>query len=263
MKLITISNLNIPALQIYGHMRDNVVTKDNSFIADSVLVVNILLNTEIEVRSLLATQKYYDENRNLIESKNIPSLYVADKEVMESIVGHKVHHGVMMHGIRPAENKLEELGDKIVLLDGITKNDNIGVIARSAAALKVDSYVVPKQGPHPYGRKALRVSMGHVSKLRLHCYDDKVAAINSLKQLGYKIFGAETMEDATPLQQLSVPEKWVLVLGNERDGVSKEVLDVCDEVVQIEMSSDVNSFNVGIAASILMYQFQAGTKHNI
>jgi len=255
MNLTTITDLNIPLLQIYRHLRDNVVTKDNSFIADSPKVVNLLLETSIEVRSILATKKYFEENRKLIEQKEIPNLYVADKNLMKTIVGHNVHHGVMMHGIRPCETPLKEMGDKIVLLDALSKNDNVGAIARSCAALGVDSFVVAQKAPHPYGRRALRVSMGYVSKLKIHTYDDIFFTIKILKADGYKVFAAEAIKKATPLKSVKIPKKWVLLLGHEDNGLSKEILDASDEIVKIEMSADVKSFNVGIAASILLYQF--------
>lgn len=257
MNLTTITNLDIPSLQIYRHMRDNVVTKDNSFIADSPLVVNILLDTSIKARSLLATRAYYEEHINLIEQKEIPNLYIADKKLMETIVGHRVHHNVMMHGIRPAESSLKEMGKHIVMLDSVSKNDNVGAIARSAAALGVNSYVVPKQGPHPYGRKALRVSMGYVSKLQIHTYNNVYETLETLKNAGYRIFAAENTKDAISLKDVIIPDKWVLLMGHEAMGISLNILRVCDEIIKIDMAMGINSFNVGVAASILMYQFKA------
>jgi tRNA G18 (ribose-2'-O)-methylase SpoU len=255
MNLTTIKDLNIPQLQIYRHLRDNAVTKDNSFIADSPLVVNILLKTPIEVKSILATQKYYDENRELIEGKKIPHLYVADKKLMKEIVGHTIHHGVMMHGIRPIETPINELDDKIIMLDLLSKTDNVGSISRSAAALGINSFLVPSKGPHPYGRRALRVSMGHVSKLKIHTYDDIFHTLKTLKESGYMVFAAEITKDAINLQDVKIPVKWVLLMGDEAHGISNEVLQACDEVVKIEMSKDIKSFNVATAASIMMYQF--------
>lgn len=256
MKLTEIDNLDTPSLTIYRHLRDNAFTEDNSFIADSPKVVNMLLQTPIEVRSLLATEAYYAEFEHLIAPKKIPRLYVADKKLMETIVGHKVHHNVMMHGVRPAPTPLNELGDNILMLDLISKTENVGVVARSAAALGVGSLVMPKNGPHPYGRRALRVSMGHVSMLDVHFYSDMFSTLETLKADGYKLFAAEVTEDATPLAEVAVPKKWVLLMGNEGEGLSQEVLDACDETVQIEMVPGVKSFNVGVAASVLMYQFK-------
>jgi len=256
MNLTKIEDLDTPSLQIYRQLRDNAFSEDNSFIADSPKVVNMLLETSIEVKSILATKDYYEEFETLIRQKKIPRLYVAEKKVIESIVGHKVHHNVMMHGIRPAETPLSELDDTIIMLDEITSTENIGSIARSAAALGVGSYLLPTQGPHPYGRRALRVSMGHVSKLKVHRYDDIFATLETLKANGYSIFAAEVTDDAVPLVEIKVPSRWVLLMGHEGRGISPEVLSACDEAVQIEMEPGIRSFNVGVAAAILMYQFK-------
>ena len=256
MKLIPITTLDIPELQIYKQLRDNAVTKDNSFIADSPKVVTMLLNTQIHVQSILATEKFYHEHAGLIESRDIPLLYVADKATMKEIVGHNIHHGVMMHGIRPKETPIEEMGDHIIMLENITKNENVGAIARSAAALEVDSLIISQKSPHPFGRKALRVSMGYASQLKIESYHDIYATLKQLKSLGYTIFAAEVTEDATPLQQVQVPEKWVLLMGDEHAGISQEIQDVCDETIMIEMSTEVKSFNVAIASSLMMYHFK-------
>jgi tRNA G18 (ribose-2'-O)-methylase SpoU len=256
MKLITINDTKNPYLKIYHQLRDNAFTHDNSFIADSPKVVNLLLEQDIEIKSILATQSYYDQFRELILSKNIPMLFVADKKIMESIVGHKIHHNVMMHGIRPKQVKLEDLDDNIIMLDIISSTENIGSIARSAAALGVNSYLTPSQAPHPYGRRAIRVSMGYISMLKTHIYDDIFSTIQRLKEMGYTIFGAEITSDSIALSKVQIPEKWVLLMGHEGKGLSQEVIEICDILVEVEMVEGIKSFNVGVAASILMYQFR-------
>ncbi len=256
MNLIKITDINIPELLIYQQLRDNLFTKDNSFIADSSKVVNLLLESDIEVKSLLATPEYYDEFQELIESKNIPTLYVADKNLMQTIVGHKLHQNVMMHGIRPQQYKIENLDDNIIMLDNITSTENVGSIARSAAALGINSYLLPKQGPHPFGRRALRVSMGHMAMLKTSIYDDTATTIQELKKEGYTIFAAEITSDSIPLTQAVVPKKWVLLMGHEGHGISPEILSYCDHIINIEMMPNIKSFNVAVAASIIMYSFK-------
>ncbi len=255
MKLIEINNTNIEELQIYHQLRDKAFTSDNSFIADSPKVVNILLQTDIEVKSILATREYYEEFKELVMQKEITKLYVASKEQMQSIVGHKIHHNCMLHGTRPPETPLCELGDKIIMLDNITSSENVGSIARSAAGLGIDSYLIPKQSPHPFARRALRVSMGYASRLKINRYEDIFVTIKDLKKDGYRIYAAEVSLDAIKLSNVKPSKKWVILMGHEGKGISKEVLDICDEIVSIEMLEDVKSFNVGVAASIMMYQF--------
>jgi len=256
MNLITIDDINTPELLIYQQLRDNAFTSDNSFIADSSKVVNLILETEIEVKSIFATQAYYDEFKELIKTKKIPKLYVASKTLMQKIVGHKVHHNVMLHGVRPKERSIEELDNNIVMLDNITSSENVGSIARSASALGVHSYLLPQQGPHPFGRRALRVSMGHASRLKLHRYDNIKETIRTLKEQGYTIYAAEITEKSVPLSKIEVTEKWVLLMGHEGHGISSDILELCDRVIHIEMEANVKSFNVAVAASIILYNFQ-------
>jgi len=256
MNFIEINDINIPELQIYHQFRDNAFTADESFVADSPKVVNLLLETDIEVRSILATQEYYEQHKALIEAKNIPQLFVASRALMQDIVGHKIHHNVMMHGTRPKQFELDELGNNIIMLDEISSTQNIGSIARSAAAIGIDSYLLPVHGPHPWSRRALRVSMGHVAMLKTHRYEEITETIKALKENGYRIYAAEVTEDSTPLASVKVVNKWVLLMGHEGSGLSEDVLALCDEVVTIEMVEGVKSFNVGVAASIMMYQFK-------
>jgi tRNA G18 (ribose-2'-O)-methylase SpoU len=255
MNLTSIETLDLPELQVYRTLRGNLFDRDNSFIADSPRVVLMLLKRGIVPKSILATEQFYEENREAIERyAGGAILYVGTKELLGAIVGRNIHHHVMMHSHRPANVPLEELGDRIVMLERLNNMENIGAIARSAAALGLDGYVVPRSGPHPYGRRAVRVSTGHVSRLDVHLYDDSVETIRALQARGYWVYVAEVTERSIPLSQLrDIPQKWVIVLGNEEEGVSPEVVAACDAMVQIEMDLEVKSFNVSVAGAIVMH----------
>jgi len=256
MTLISITDIHAPELHIYHQFREHAFKADGSFVADSPKVVNLLLESNIQVKSILATQEYYDKHTVLIATKKDAVFYLATKMQMQDIVGHKIHHNVMMHGIRPKDSPLEALDKHIIMLDEISSTQNIGSIARSAAAIGINSYLLPSYGPHPYSRRALRVSMGHVSLLKTHIYSDISKTILKLKSYGYHIYAAEVTKDATLLNQVQVKDKWVLLMGHEGSGLSEEILDLCDEVISIEMTEGVKSFNVGVAASLIMYRLK-------
>jgi tRNA G18 (ribose-2'-O)-methylase SpoU len=258
LNFINISDINAPELQIYHQFREHAFKADGSFVADSPKVVNLLLEEGLEVRSILATEDYYESYASLIAEQRKAILYVATKEQMQNLVGHKIHHNVMMHGIRPKETPLSELGDNILMLDEISSTQNVGAIARTMAGLGIDSYLVPSYAPHPYSRRALRVSMGHIAMLKVHIYTQLEETLLALKQEGYRIYGAEVTENSTALSSVKVTDKWVLLMGHEGFGLSPEILSLCDEIVTIEMMEGVKSFNVGIAASIMMYEFKYG-----
>ncbi|KIM11267.1 MAG: rRNA methyltransferase [Sulfuricurvum sp. PC08-66] len=254
LQLTPVEDVTLPELALYHKFRDSAFASDESFIADSPKVVNLLLQSTLEIKSILATPAYYAQHEELIARHDIPVLYVAEKSVLEVIAGVSMHHNCMMHAIKPSSHALEALDAQVVMLDSIASSENIGLMARSAAALGIGSYVLPARGPHPFGRRALRVSMGYASRLKIHIYEDIFGTLAHLKSLGYTIIAAEITPDARPLSSIEAPLKWVLLMGSEDKGISAEVLACCDAVVAIEMAPEVKSLNVGVAASIMMYQ---------
>ncbi len=251
-----IQNIDIPELEIYSSLRESAFREDGSFIADSPKVVNLLLESDLEIKSMLATAEYYEEFTALVNAKNIPHKYLTTKEEMKKIVGHKIHHNCMMHGIRPADTPLDALDDTILILDGITSAENVGSIVRSCAALGVGSLIFANETPHPFNRRALRVSMGHSHLIKTHVHRDIKETILSLQAKGYSVFAAEVTVDSVPLSQAEVPKKWALIMGHEGRGIADDILELCDSVVTIEMQEGIKSFNVGVAASIMMYSFK-------
>ena len=243
-------------MQIYKELRESAFRDDESFIADSPKVVNLLLESDVEVKSVLATEEYYREFAPLIVKHQGIICYEATKEEMGKIVGHKIHHNCMMHGIRPPNATLEALGDGVLLLDGITSAENVGSIVRSCAALGVDSLVIANETPHPFNRRALRVSMGHAYLLRTYVHADIKESILAFQKRGYRVYAAEVAAGATMLADVEVAKKWVLVMGHEGRGINQEILSLCDEVVTIEMQEGIKSFNVSVAAAVMMYRFK-------
>ena len=255
-KIERVESIESEELRIYKELRESAFRDDGSFIADSPKVVNLLLQSELEIKSILATEAYYEEFAPLLEGKNIPKLYLTTKEEMSKIVGHKIHHNCMMHGIRPPNATLGELGSGVLLLDGITSAENVGSIVRSCAALGVDSLVIANETPHPFNRRALRVSMGYAHHIRTHVHKDIKESIVAFRERGYRVYAAEVAPNATMLHDVQVAQKWVLIMGHEGRGISQDILELCDEVVSIEMQEGVKSFNVGVAASVMMYRFK-------
>ncbi len=256
MKLIPVTRIDDPRLEIYRSFRENAFRADGSFVADSPHVVKLLMQEGVRIQSLLATERFYKDNAVFLARFEIPQAYVAPRSEIEKIVGHKIHHNVMMHAYRPAPSPIEALGNRIVMLDEISKADNIGAIARSAAALGATGYLLPEQGPHPYNRRAVRISTGHIARVRYSLYDDPLSTLSRLKSLGYRLFAAEVTPDATPLSRVVVPERYVIVLGHEKKGLSPDILALCDETIAIEMEPGIKSFNIAVAASIILYRFR-------
>jgi tRNA G18 (ribose-2'-O)-methylase SpoU len=260
-RIIELDGLERPELAPYRTLRGNLFDRDGSFVADSPRVVGQLLESGLEFRSLLCTPEYFEKERERIEAAGVPVVYLGERELLEGIVGHRIHHNVMAHLRRPANVPLEELPERVLMLTRLNNMENVGAIARSMAALGVGGYAVPSAGPHPYGRRAIRVSTGHVTRLKVHSYDDPLETLERLRERGYRLIAAEATPEAVPLGGYAPPEgKWALILGNEEEGVPPEVLERCDDVVRIEMEPGVASFNVATAGAIVMHWLRHAEK---
>lgn len=90
--IVEVDDIEIAELEIYSSLRESAFREDGSFIADSPKVVNLVLESDVEVKSMLATQEYYDEFEALLNTKDIPLKYLTTKDEMKKIVGHKIHH---------------------------------------------------------------------------------------------------------------------------------------------------------------------------
>lgn len=259
--LIEIDTLDdFDELHLYRTMRASLHKNQGSFIADSPKVVLMLLQEEYTIHSVLATHEFYKEHEEFLATKKITKCYVGTKALLQTIVGHNLHHNVMMHAQAPKTIDITQLDDAVVMLDVMANEENIGAICRSAAALGIRSILSSSKGPQCYGRRALRTSMGHVAKLDICYYEDSLQTIHTLKALGYTIIAAEITASAHALNSINLPKKWVLLVGHEGLGVSQELLQACDMHVYVPMAATIKSLNVAIASSIIMYEFSTKTK---
>ena len=146
----------------------------------------------------------------------------------------------------------EELGNKVLVADAIQDPGNLGTIIRSALALNFDSVVVSEDSVDVYNEKVIRATQGAFFHINI---SDMVITeeILELKEDGYKLLGT-VVENGKDIKKVKKLSKYAIIVGNEGRGVKKEILDICDDKVFIPTDPDAESLNVGVAASILMYE---------
>lgn len=150
----------------------------------------------------------------------------------------------------------EIVGDRILLLDEIQDPGNLGTIIRSAVAFDVDMILLSEDSVDLYNPKVLRATQGilfHIPIVRM----DSVSVIDKLKNKGYILYGTNVV-NGVEVSSLTLEEKrrWCLIMGNEGKGLKREIQDLCDKNLYIPMNSNVESLNVGVACSILLYEFR-------
>lgn len=151
----------------------------------------------------------------------------------------------------------EILGSPLVALDGIQDPGNGGTVARSALAFNYQGMIISNSSFDQYNDKFIRATKGSLFDLPI-VRVDLVSALKEYKRNGYQIIAAELDKNAVMIKKYKPNNKYVLVLGNEGQGLSKEVRELCDVSVFIPQSKLVESLNVGVAASICMYELTRG-----
>jgi TrmH family RNA methyltransferase len=140
---------------------------------------------------------------------------------------------------------------KVILLDEIQDPGNVGTIIRTADAAGFDAVILGNGCCDLYNGKTIRSTQGSIFHLPI-IRGDLHQWIDDMKQEKIKVFGT-ALEGAKPYQESTKVERFAILLGNEGNGVNKELLSITDENVYIPILGKAESLNVGIAAGVLMY----------
>jgi len=255
--MIEIKEFNDERIILYKSLRFTPVshTKNNIFIAEGKKVTLKLLKSNIEVVSVFAISEFYEEYSDLISKKAVSAnnLFFADKKIMEQIVGFKLHSGFMAIGKQPEFTPIEQLDEKIVILNAVRDAENVGSIVRNAAAFNVNSLIFDEQSSSPYLRRAVRVSVGNVFNLKINKTENLKKTINELKKLDYQIVCAEICKGAIDISNINFKQKVAIIFGNEGDGVEEKYLKMSDSICFIPISEKVDSLNVAASSAVFLY----------
>ena len=143
------------------------------------------------------------------------------------------------------------LGTKLLLLDNINDPGNLGTLIRSSLGFEIDTIVLGLDCVDHYNDKVLRASQGAIFKINIVSRDLK-EAILELKEKNITIIGT-SLESSKFLQTIEKPNDYAIILGNEAKGIKQELLDMTDMNVKIEINESLESLNVSVAGSIIMY----------
>lgn len=181
---------------------------------------------------------------------DLPTVYVTN-EIIHRITSLETPTNIMAL-CKFSEEK--PLGKRILILDGIQDPGNLGTIIRSAAAFHIDTIVLGENTVDLYNPKTIRSTQGmlfHVNVIKR----ELSSFLDELKEQEIPIYGTrvEYGEDVRSLHK-DDKDKFALIMGNEGAGVSPEILEKCDKYLYIKMDDAVESLNVSIATSIILYE---------
>lgn len=172
------------------------------------------------------------------------------KEVMSKLTD--LDTPCSMIGVCKKNNNTEIIGNKILLLDDIQDPGNLGTIIRSSVAFNVDTIILSKNTVDLYNSKVIRSTQGMMFHINI-ISKDLSSSIEEIHNRGIKVYATDVV-DGIDVRTLTDKSKYALVMGNEGNGVSKEIKELCDKNLYIKMNDKAESLNVGVATSILLYE---------
>lgn len=145
----------------------------------------------------------------------------------------------------------------IVVLDGIRSLNNIGSFFRTADAFNVEKIYLCGITAQPPHRDIQKTALGATETVDWEYRSSIVDLATELKHQGMTICAIEQAEQTTLLQQVNElrGEKFVLVFGNEVDGVDQKVVDLADHIIEVPQFGTKHSLNVSVCAGVVLWEF--------
>ena len=283
-----ISTLDQPELAPYRTLRRPFEHEEQGiFVAEGDKVVRRLLESQFGVVSVLLPENRLAEFEPLLRArpeKDICAFAVSKKSILEELVGFEMFQGVLAIGRIPAPLPLEKIlaasprPHLFVAMDALANAENLGVLVRNCAAFDAHALIVGETCSSPFLRRAVRNSMGTIFQLpvfevnsrrgewseprhadgKLKRRDDPTGTLaetlRDLRARGVRCLAAHPRPNCKTLSRADFSGDVCLVLGSEGHGLSKNVLEACDESIAIPMANGVDSLNVGAAAAVFLYE---------
>ena len=218
------------------------------FLVEGSKLCEEVLNSDYEIK--------YTITSNEFKYNDFPNICVVDYEVIKTISTTDTPQDIVCVVHIPHQQYGEPKGNSLIL-DGLQDPGNIGTLIRSAMAFGFDDiYFI--DCPDIYSEKVVRGSMGGVFKIKAHIVSRQELTQNKSKicdiMLSTTLNGEEIGKNCLPKTRIGV------IIGNEGNGVSTELINASDKAITLPMTDKVESLNAGVAGSIIMFEIFKGEK---
>jgi len=145
----------------------------------------------------------------------------------------------------------------VVVLDNIRSLYNVGSIFRTSDGVGVEKIWICGITGHPPNNQITKTALGAEEHVAWEYRQDICSVLKELKQKNYQIILLEQTQESCSYDLVDLVAPVCLVVGNEIEGVSSDILELCDEAIEIEMSGIKNSLNVSVAFGVIAYHFRS------
>ena len=229
----------------------------NEYVVEGVKIVEEAIKENAKIKQVIVcndtTKTYEIPTHIMLEIAKFDCIYVSDK-IFNYITQVTNPQGVMAIIEKQDENmQIDYNQDIIVMLDDVQDPGNLGTILRTVDSIGLNQIIVSKGTADSFNSKVVRSTMGAIFRLKIIEEDDLIKTIKELRKHHFKLL-VTSLQTENSIYDIDFSKK-IIVIGNEANGVSKEIQDLADEKAKIPMLGRTESLNASVAAGIVMYEY--------
>lgn len=234
-----------------SNLISNILYKND---ADSGVKSKNIIDAISKIKSITVTEKVFDTLTDVVSPQGV--LAVINKRENGIINQATENNNASEIGdkIKETENvKIDTTTDYILALDGIQDPGNLGTIIRTADSANLKQIIVSKNTVDAYSPKVIRSTMGAIYRVNIIEVENLEVTLKDLQKDGFKVV-VTSLDTNNSIYDISY-NKSIVVIGNEANGVSKEVQELANERVKIPMLGKTESLNAAVATGIMIYEY--------
>lgn len=228
----------------------NVLPKNN---ADSGMKSKNVLDVISKIKNITVTEKVFDTLTDVVSPQGVLAVINKKDDIIKQAT-EKNNVSKIGDKIKETENsKIDTTADYILALDGIQDPGNLGAIIRTADSANLKQIIVSKNTVDAYSPKVIRSTMGAIYRVNIIEVENLEVTLKDLQKDGFKVV-VTSLDTNNSIYDISY-NKSIVVIGNEANGVSKEVQELANERVKIPMLGKTESLNAAVATGIMIYEY--------
>lgn len=230
---------------------------ENSYIIEGIKLVKEAIAEKAKIKNIVICEECINNGEidkdTLYEIAKFNVIYVTEK-VFKLMTDVKTPQGIIAVIEKKNLNKnIDYSQDVIIALDGVQDPGNLGTILRTVDSANLNQIILSKEVADPYNPKVVRSTMGAIFRVNIIEVENLKETLEEIKTNNFKVM-VTALDTKKSIYNTEYVKK-VIVIGNEANGVSKEVQSIADEKVKIPMLGKTESLNASVAASIMIYEY--------
>jgi len=230
---------------------------NKEYLIEGIKIIEEAILEKAKIKKIIICdecKKTEEISKNLMyEIAKYPCVYVTEK-VFNTITTVTNPQGIMAIIEKTCEEEeIDFKEDIIVALDDIQDPGNLGTILRTVDSIGLKQILVSKGTADSYNPKVVRSTMGAIFRVKVIECENIIETLKKARKHKYDIVVTSLQAEKT-MYEIDYDKK-VIVIGNEANGVSKEVLDVANEKIKIPMLGRTESLNASVATGIVLYEY--------